>query len=379
MNRCSAVRWLIVPMAWVLGGWTTPARPLTGRSVTTAPPRAFSASLQGGPAFCPGARVQVVVHVVQADGSRSAWTLDPEHFRLRTTGALSADGRGGVVLDTDPLRLETGPQAVRIEAVGAPELPAVTLSVPVHYGCDFLADFRGRTGIPGEAGAPGASGEPGENAPSFPGYPARLTSLYRGRPGGTGGPGGVGGAGEPGGDLEIQVTRVPDVEPPRLKVWVRDWRSSRAERFLVDLPGGSLHVDASAGPGGPGGPGGAGGKGGRGAEGWPPVQAGRGGAAGRGGEGGPGGGVGRILVRASPEAAPYLNRLSFSAGSSSPGRAGTAGPEGPVGDAIEPARRFSFPRGPFMCGVRGLGIQRLGPPLREAEPELRVEPLPAPW
>ena len=98
----------------------------------------------------------------------------------------------------------------------------------------------------------------------------------------------------------------------------------------------------------------------------------------QGGPGRPRGEAGRILVRASPEAEPYLQRLWFAGYGSRPGRAGHGGTEGPVGDAIEPARRYFFPPdGPKLCGVRGgLGIQRLGSPIHDARVELRVEP---PW
>ncbi|WNG54647.1 hypothetical protein F0U59_07515 [Archangium gephyra] len=369
MNWHAAVRWGLLLLAPGLGGWAR--SPLV-------PPSTFSVSIQGGPAFCPGARAQLVVHAIHADGSRSARALDPAHFLVRTTGTLSVDDRGGVVLDTDPQRLEAGPLEVRIEAAGAPELPAVTLAIPVHYGCDFRADFRGRPGAPGQAGAPGVSGEPGENAPSFPGYPALLTSLYRGRPGGAGERGGDGGAGEPGGELEVQVTRVPDVEPARLKVLVRERRSGRTGRFLVDLLGAPFSWTRARGPEVRAGLE-ARGQGGRGTEGWPPVQSGLGGQAGSAGNGGAGGDAGRLLVRASPEAEPYLDRLLFFAHAARAGRAGAPGAKGPAGDAIEPGRRYVAPEWLAPCGVRSVSSIRLPPPLREAETELRVEPLPEPW
>jgi len=147
MNWRHVVSWLVVPASLLLGGWKTPARPLVGEAGAFERPRSFSASVQGGLAFCPGARVQPVVHAVQEDGSRSSRTLDPARYLVRTTGALSqVDDRGGVVLDTDPQRLEAGPLGIRIEAVGRPDLAPVALSVPVHYGCAFHADFRGRAG-----------------------------------------------------------------------------------------------------------------------------------------------------------------------------------------------------------------------------------------
>ncbi len=146
-------------------------------------------------------------------------------------------------------------------AVGAPGMRC-RQDVPLQEGrfrslrCSQEADFRGEPGAQGARGLDGVPGARAENVPFVP-VPGYTRPEGQGRSGGTGGNGGAGGRGQRGKRVEVVVKEVAPALNGRFlfKALVRDLDSSRTERFLLELGGGSLKVRAVGGAGGRGGQG----------------------------------------------------------------------------------------------------------------------------
>ncbi len=262
---------------------------------------------------CPGTQLGVEMVATLADGKALSTKGDVVWDAYEITSDLGVVGkRGAITLPSDPR--ETWGKVGRLSAVATdhPDKTA-TAELTASYACKFQASYYGGQGVKGLTGPAGSTGS---------------TGLV----GGSGGSGAAGGDGAPGSDLDVSVSlaRHPSTGAPVLRVKIHDRTYNTEAYFAVDAEGGSLLIDASGGMGGVGGEGGVGGTGGSGT---PTAPSGGGGVGGPGGPGGNGGPGGTISVKITPDAEPYLGRLSFANEGGPGGMAGQGGPGGNPGSS----------------------------------------------
>ena len=227
-----------------------------------------SLRLAEGTRVCPGAQPQLILSVVTADAKRlvtrgaGGGTLDFGAFHLESSLGSVRDGR--LHVPDDPRGIQVASLTVRATPLGHSR-QAVTLDVPIHYACRFVAELSGRGG---DSGIDGDAGQGGGNA----------ADGARGQDGQDG----ARGMDARGVEVQVRAVRRPGTAHPLAELSVH--RNNEERVSVVDPRGGELTIRATGGGGGAGGAGGAGANGG--ADGSPGAS-GRIGRIGDGGEPGP--------------------------------------------------------------------------------------------
>lgn len=320
--------------------------------------------------LCPGESAQLTIWARTKDGQllgsentedgRVRW----DSYRITLNGQPMQDGR--VTIPADPMQVQI-PSRLDISVDGHADVKTA-FTMPIHFRCRFVADFRGQSGRDGASGRDGEAGRKGQDGKSYsvPGKGFQKDPGGNGSDGRDGSDGANGEAGRDAEDVEVRVTMAqPTPELRLLQVKVRGMQSRREQVFLVDPEGGSLTVTAIGGEGGDGGRGGHGGRGGDAGDGEPDGNAGNGGNGGNGGDGADGGKGGRIIVSVSGAAQPYLNALQFDNRGGRGGRVGPAGAGGAGGSWGRNSTRWG------QAGQSGRRDGREGQP--GPKPEIRVD------
>jgi hypothetical protein len=256
----------------------------------------------GDGALCPGHVITLIatatldrgerVQTETAGGGKVLWssfTHDAPGAHLTSSGILSLEDDIANPWAPIHLTLHVGQKG-----------PAAVLDVPLRFDCSYFASYGGDAGDDGDPGVDHADGS-------------------------RGGDGGRGSDGADGQRVQVfvSIVREPTTGASLLKVFAQGSHSHHF--YYVDPERGSFLLRANGGDGGDGGYGGYGFQ----TEG--PLNKNMGAQ----GDGGNGGNGGSFLIRVSPEAAPYMNRIHFeNAGGpggqgSTPGRAGHPGPPPP--------------------------------------------------
>jgi hypothetical protein len=189
---------------------------------------------------------------------------------------------------------------------------SVTKTFKIDFKAPQVCMINGKVGNEGKEGADGANGKKTDDGNGLAGEEGLL--------------------GEWGGSGQSSIINIKGVAvgtDTLLKIQVEDLIDKTKKRFMVNVNGGSIVIDASGGAGGRGGKGGDGGDGKDQGEGQ--SSPGTGGDAGNGGTGGNGGSGGALLVYYDLIAAKHMDKIEFKVNGGAAGQGGKRGKRGQGG------------------------------------------------